>query len=261
MQKEIIISWFAADANNQVQEEHREKLTQKAEESIKRKVFVGEVAEKSMKKYNSVTTVPRMKATGQSVRRPFNNFGAEMDNELNKRTFHDAIKGLIDMDILVTLSGWQLALIGCFIILYSSALYFLSRHFYRKKLLETYKIDEEKHYNEFLDVLENKRSMLDELKKQDLKEIILFLVSELLINQHNTDATRVLTNDELLFVAIQARTATRYCGTDEDVERMLKTIDYLANDAWVKVYGRPCIQCDLAISRRLIEIENYKSSK
>lgn len=46
MQKEIIISWFAADANNQVQEEHREKLTQKAEESIKRKLFVGEVAGK-----------------------------------------------------------------------------------------------------------------------------------------------------------------------------------------------------------------------
>lgn len=165
------------------------------------------------------------------------------------------------MDALANLTGSQLILLGGFIIIYSSALYFLSHYFYRKKLLETYKIDEEKHDNEFLDVLENKRSMLDELKKQDLKEIILFLVSELLINQHNTDATRVLTNDELLFVAIQARMATRYCGSDEDVERMLKTIDYLANDAWVKVYGRPCIQCDLAISRRLIEIENYKSSK
>lgn len=158
------------------------------------------------------------------------------------------------MDALANFTGWQLMLMGGFII-YSGALYFLSHYFYRKKLLKTYKIDEEKHVSKFLDVLENKRSMLDELKKQDLKEIILFLVSELLINQNNTDATRVLTNDELLFVAIQARTATRYCGTDEDIKQMLKTINYLANDAWVKVYGRPCIECDLAISRRLVEIE------
>lgn len=164
------------------------------------------------------------------------------------------------MDILVTLSGWQLILLGGFIIIYSSALYFLSRHFYRKKLLKTYKIDEAKHVNKFLDVLENKRTLLDEIKKQDLKEIILFLVSELLINQNNTDATRVLTNDELLFVAIQARTATRYCGTDEDIKQMLKTIHYLANDAWVKIHGRPCIECDLAISRRLKELEGYQLS-
>lgn len=161
------------------------------------------------------------------------------------------------MDILVTLSGWQLALIGCFFILYSGGLYCLTQHFSRKKLLKTYKIDEAKHVNKFLEVVENKRILLDEIKKQDLKEIILFLISDLLIHQHNTDAIRVLTKDELILVGIQARTATKYYGTGEDVGQMLKTIDYLANDAWVKIHGRPCIECDLAISRRLQEIEGY----
>ncbi len=44
MQKEILISWFAEDADHTVKDEHREALAQRAEESIKRRVFVGDVA-------------------------------------------------------------------------------------------------------------------------------------------------------------------------------------------------------------------------
>jgi 5-methylthioribose kinase len=104
-------------------------------------------------------------------------------------------------------------------------------------------------HKELLASLEINRLKRKEEELQS-KELILYMVSELLHNKK--DRTETFTNNEVSTILSKARVFTPYYGPEHpDLNAMDHFIEYLANDAWVKVFGKPARETDIKVSEKL----------
>jgi hypothetical protein len=78
------------------------------------------------------------------------------------------------------------------------------------------------------------------------KELILYLVAEMLHNKEDRDATYGL--EETSSMLSKARTFTPYYGAKyPNVNEMKRFIEYLANDAWIKIFKKPASETDCKV--------------
>lgn len=85
-------------------------------------------------------------------------------------------------------------------------------------------------------------------KELKSKELILYMISELLHNEK--DRAETFTENEVSTMLSKARVFTPYYGSEHpDQKSMDDFIYYLANEAWIKVFGKPAVQTDLKVAK------------
>lgn len=94
------------------------------------------------------------------------------------------------------------------------------------------------------------------------KELILYMISELLHNKK--DRTETFSNNEVNNMLSKARCFTPHYGSEHpDLSAMDSYIEYLANDAWIKVFGKPAVDSSVTIkefkSQRRLNVPSTQS--
>lgn len=78
------------------------------------------------------------------------------------------------------------------------------------------------------------------------KELILYMIAEMLHNKEDREGT--YTNNEVSTMLSKARVFTPYYGAEHaDINHMKQFIEYLSNDAWVKIFKKPASETDLKV--------------
>lgn len=78
------------------------------------------------------------------------------------------------------------------------------------------------------------------------KELILYMIAEMLHNKEDREGT--YTNNEVGTMLSKARVFTPYYGAEHaDINHMKQFIEYLSNDAWVKIFKKPASETDFKV--------------
>ncbi|MDL1957372.1 MAG: hypothetical protein LWW95_10085 [Candidatus Desulfofervidus auxilii] len=110
-------------------------------------------------------------------------------------------------------------------------------------------------HNNFLQS-EKIQQLEEEIYNLKHKELILYMIAEMLHNKEDREGT--YTNDEVSTMLSKARVFTPYYGAEHaDINHMEQFINYLSNDAWIKIFKKPASETDFKV-KEWFEKENKK---
>ncbi len=111
----------------------------------------------------------------------------------------------------------------------------------KKIEIDTYKV----YHQNFLQKEEIK-CLKNEINVLKHKELILYLIAEMLHNKEDRDVTYGA--EETSTMLSKARVFTPYYGpVDPHMTEMQKFIEYLSNDAWIKTFKKPASETDFKV--------------
>jgi len=94
-------------------------------------------------------------------------------------------------------------------------------------------------------------SLKNEINILKHKELILYLIAEMLHNKEDRDNT--YTVDEVNNILSKARVFTPYYGAEyADINQMTKFIEYLSNELWIKIFKKPAKETDFKVKEWFI---------